>query len=97
MDTQSECKEDVAMENPVARFLMSLIAVCKENRDVLKSLPEMIESLIASEEHLPNLIEVHQFEEYRYQSSFYCVGGIMYDTCSGRLSETGPDRPVQNE
>ena len=66
MDTQAECKEDVAMEDPAARFFLSLIAVCKENRDVLKSLPEMIESLIASEGYLPNWIKVHQFEEYRY-------------------------------
>ena len=49
-DTQgSQCTDDTAKENAQDRLLRSLISVLKDNREVLPSLPEMIECLIAND------------------------------------------------
>ena len=67
-DTQSTPAEEAAKDDKQARFLRSLITVFKDNRDVLPSLPEMFECLVANEGNVPNLTEATIVEEYRYAS-----------------------------
>lgn len=60
-DTQSGPQEPAAAnDDPQARFFKSLITVFKDNRDVLPSLPEMMEQCLENKPRNPNLAE----EEY---------------------------------
>ena len=64
-DEQSTFQEDVTMQVPHIQFFKAIINLCKENQDLLPSLPEAIESLL--ENNSAKLIEMHQFEEHRYE------------------------------
>ena len=44
-------------EDPQACFIKSLVALLKTNRNVLSSLPEMIERLLDKETEIPNKSE----------------------------------------
>lgn len=79
-DTQSTPADGAAKENPEVRFLRSFIAVFKDNRDVLPSLPEIIECLMTNEEQASNLIERRRLEENRFQSCKYSYYYTFYYT-----------------
>lgn len=65
-DTQSGPREpETANDDHQARFLKSLIAVCKDNRDVLPGLPEMMERCL--ERLNPKMAEAQHAEENRYE------------------------------
>ena len=64
-DEQSMVAEDVIMQVPHIQFFKTIINACKENRELLPSLPEAIECLLESGS--AKLIQVYQFEEYRYE------------------------------
>lgn len=75
-DAQSTSSEDVTMQVPHIEFFKTLINVFKENRELLSNLPEVMECLV--DNGPAKLIEVHRFEEYRYENpaiivSFYNV------------------------
>ena len=70
-DTQSTPADGAAKEDPEARFFRSLIAVLKENREVLPRLPEIMECQIVNENQAPTLIERRKLEKSRYQSCNY--------------------------
>lgn len=65
-DTQSSSSEDVTMQVPHIEFFKTLINVFKENRELLSNLPEVMECLV--DNGPAKLVEVHQFEEYRYEN-----------------------------
>lgn len=65
-DTQSSSSEDVTMQVPHIEFFKTLINVFKENRELLSNLPEVMECLLDNSP--AKLVEVHQFEEYRYEN-----------------------------
>lgn len=62
-DTQSTFSEDVTMEDPCIQFLKTITNVCKQNRDLLSSLPEALEFLLVNSEGPLN--QMCQFEEHR--------------------------------
>ena len=64
-DEQSMVAEDVIMQVPHIQFFKTIINACRENRELLPSLPEAIECLLESGS--AKLIQVYQFEEYRYE------------------------------
>ena len=57
--------EDVTMQVPHIQFFKTIINACKENRELLPSLPEALECLL--ENGSAKLIQIDQFEEYRYE------------------------------
>lgn len=64
-DEQPTFPEDVTMQVPHIQFFKAIINLCKENQDLLPSLPEAIESLL--ENNSAKLIQMYQFEEHRYE------------------------------
>ncbi|KAJ7381797.1 hypothetical protein OS493_038951, partial [Desmophyllum pertusum] len=65
-DTQSGPWEpEPATDDRQARFLKSLIKVLTDNRDVLSSLPEMMEQCLGKEAKNPSLTETENVEDNR--------------------------------
>lgn len=73
-DAQSTSSEDVTMQVPHIEFFKTLINVFKENRELLSNLPEVMEGLL--DNGPAKLIEVHQFEEYRYENPAIIVSFV---------------------
>ena len=71
-DEHSMVAEDVTMQVPHIQFFKTIINACKENRELLPSLPETLECLLESGS--TKLIQIDQFEEYRYEGL-----SILYD------------------
>lgn len=71
-DEHSMVAEDVTMQVPHIQFFKTIINACKENRELLPSLPEALECLLESGS--AKLIQIDQFEEYRYEGL-----SILYD------------------
>lgn len=70
-DAPSMFPEDVTMQVPHIEFFKAIINLCKENQDLLPSLPEAIECVL--ENGSGKLIEKYEFEQYRYErlTTFY--------------------------
>lgn len=65
-DTQeSQSAAGTTKGNAQDRFLQSLISVFKDNREVLSSLPEMIERLITNDRDAPNMTTTQTSESSR--------------------------------
>ena len=69
---------ETANDDRQDRLLKSLIAVCKENRDALSSLPEMMERFLDKKPVNPSLTETGLEEEL-------CRYKMMCDTLTDRI------------
>lgn len=68
-DTQSKPHDPESRSvDAEARFLKSLSAVFKDNRNVLTRLPELMEQCLNKEPLNPNLVESRHEDENRYRN-----------------------------
>lgn len=78
-DAHSTFAEDVTMQVPHIQFFKTIIDIFKENRELLSNLPEVMELLL--ENGSAKLIEVHNFEEYRYKNLAIIVCPVLCLQC----------------